>query len=257
MKKPHTPRFTLLATAFLISGLPAHAQSVAQPQLSPNSNSITVKDYLGKWRLLLDADKDGWDDLWCHLHRDLKHRDKSIDTDGDSLTDYEEMVMWRDPYTKGPIPKELTPEEIKQAELEAEKNQVRVLEEAKKAWPAREAELVKTVQPSFAAGKDAVEPENVKSDNAALRAKLTARIDKANAEKAFKRQQLDTIKQKYDALDRQHGFKRENRGTIVGEGAAGPIIMTPQDATSSNTINADDLWPLDCIHSKIPAYREI
>lgn len=233
------PFFTLSTCALI---------GVCTPTLSAQNarlgvSSIVVKDYLGKDRTILDTDGDGWDDLWCHLNPELKHWSKSIDTDGDKLTDYEEMIMWRDPYTKGPIPRDSTPEEIEAARLGEIEGKRLALEEAKRLWPERAAELAKTVQPTFAAGKDAVEPEEVANDNAALRAKLIAHKNKADAEKNQKKQELEAIFRKYDALDKQHGFKRENKGTIVGEDASGPIIITPQDATSANTINADDLWP--------------
>ena len=110
MNYPYTTRSAILATALLIASFIAHAQD--EDKQDANNGTITVKDYLGKERTLVDGDGDGWDDLWCILHPDLKHRNKSIDTDGDKLTDYEEMIMWRDPFVEGPLPRELTPEEI-------------------------------------------------------------------------------------------------------------------------------------------------
>ena len=85
MNHPHTTRSAILATALLTASFSAYAQDEAKQDTKPGS--ITVKDYLGKERTLFDGDGDGWDDLWCVLHPDLKHRNKSIDTDGDKLTD--------------------------------------------------------------------------------------------------------------------------------------------------------------------------
>ena len=118
----------------LITPFASHAQDARKP--AAKLVNITVKDYLGHDRALLDSDGDGWDDLWCHLHRDLKHRNKFIDTDGDKLTDYEEMIMWRDPYVKGPLPRELTPEEIEEGKRAAAAS----LAIAQEAWEKKKEE---------------------------------------------------------------------------------------------------------------------
>ncbi len=216
------------------SSLSAQTNDV-KPEAKPGT--IVVKDYLGKYRLLTDTDKDGWDDLWCHIHRDLKHRDKAIDTDGDEVTDYEEMILWRDPYTKGPIPREATPEEIEAARLAEIEGKRVALEEAKRLWPERQAKLAEHLQPTFAAGKDAVDPDFVRNDNTAVRAKLIARRDKAAADQAKTEAGLNAIVAKY-------GVKRfDEKGTLVGESEQGPIFMSPQDALAANSISADDLWP--------------
>jgi hypothetical protein len=97
------------------------ASSVSAQVAKAKPVNITVKDYLGKERLLFDGNGDGWDDHWTAIYPTLKHRNKSIDTDKDGLTDYEEMVLWRNPYTKGPLPYEPTPEEMKKAQAAAAK----------------------------------------------------------------------------------------------------------------------------------------
>ena len=246
MNHPLTTRRRLIATALLVSCLPVHAQNTKQ---EPKNNSILVKDYLGKWRTINDSDGDGWDDLWCHFHPELKHRNKSIDTDGDALTDYEEMIMWRDPFVKGPIPKEPTPAEIKAAEQAEEKNKAFALEAAIKAWPAREAELAKTLRKTFPAGKETPDPNDVSNDNAEVRARLFARKDKATAEK-------NRTELALDAIARKNNIERTSeKGTLAGEDAnGGPILMSPQDATSANTIFADDLWPAGLYPFQNPSF---
>ena len=235
MNHPHTTRSAILATALLTASFSAYAQDEAKQDTK--SGSITVKDYLGKERTLFDGDGDGWDDLWCHLHPDLKHRNKSIDTDGDKLTDYEEMIMWRDPFVEGPLPHDPTPEEIEEAERAAVAAKAAALEEAKRLWPERSAMLAEHLQPTFEAGKEAADPDFVRNDNQAVRARLIARRDKAAADQAKTEADLDRIAAK-------HGVKRfDEKGTLVGESEQGPIFMSPQDALAADSISVDDLWP--------------
>lgn len=60
-------------------------------------------------RVLQDMNGDGWCDIWCSLFKtDIQHRSKRIDTDGDGLTDYEEMILMTSPVTPGGIPSKLT-----------------------------------------------------------------------------------------------------------------------------------------------------
>jgi hypothetical protein len=235
MNHPHTTRSAILATALLTASFSAYAQDEAKQDTKPGS--ITVKDYLGKERTLFDGDGDGWDDLWCVLHPDLKHRNKSIDTDGDKLTDYEEMIMWRDPFVEGPLPHDPTPVEIEAAERAAVAAKAAVLEEAKRLWPERSAKLAEHLQPTFEAGKEAADPDFVRNDNEAVLARLMARRDKAVADQAKTEADLDRIAAK-------HGVKRfDEKGTLVGESEQGPIFMSPQDALAADSISVDDLWP--------------
>lgn len=94
---PHTNttrlslRYTLFSAAIIATTCPGFAEGELQAEVK--SPAIFVKDFLGRDRIIHDSDGDGWDDLWCGIFRDLKHRNKTTDTDGDGLTDYEEMVM--------------------------------------------------------------------------------------------------------------------------------------------------------------------
>jgi len=75
------------STASLITELCA-----ATGLFTAQAEKITVTNMLGDERIIYDSDGDGWDDLWCAIFRELKHRDKTIDTDGDGITDYDEML---------------------------------------------------------------------------------------------------------------------------------------------------------------------
>lgn len=81
-----------------------------------------VTNYFGDKVSIWDHDQDGWEDFWCMLFRDIKHRDKHTDTDEDGVTDYDEMILHRDPMVPGPIPRKLTPEEQKAQDVLNEKS---------------------------------------------------------------------------------------------------------------------------------------
>jgi len=233
---PRIPlRSALLFAAIINATIPASADEEQKAAVSPQL--ITVKDFLGRDRIINDFDGDGWDDLWCGIHRNLKHRNKATDTDGDGLTDYEEMVLWRDPYVEGPMPKILTPEELAEQKRKAELARQARLAELERTWPERKAILDKTLVEAFPADSKEGDPESIRSDNAAWRARLSARRDTAFASRFAEQAKLDAIRRKYsdDELD--------VKGTLLGESENGPIFASPQDAVAANTIFADDLWP--------------
>jgi hypothetical protein len=65
-------------------------------------------------RHLHDQNRDGWCDLWCSLFpNNPKIYDR--DSDGDGMTDYEEMVIFQDPNIANPLPRHLTAQEKAQA----------------------------------------------------------------------------------------------------------------------------------------------
>jgi len=238
---PHTNttrgllHFTLLSASIVAASFPLLAEEEARPKHNPST--IIVKDMLGDERTIYDADGDGWDDLWCAIFNKIEHRNKTVDTDGDGVSDYDEMLFWRDPMVPGPPPRKLTPEDIEAAELAAIAAKAAALEEAKRLWPERSAKLAEHLQPTFEAGKQAADPDFVRNDNGAVRAKLIARRDKAAADKAKTEADLDRIAAK-------HGVRRfDEKGTLVGESEQGPIFMSPQDALAANSISVDDLWP--------------
>ncbi len=192
---------------------------------------------MGKQRIINDMDRDGWDDFWCALYPEIKHRDAQIDSDGDQLSDYQEMLMWRDPFVAEPLPEKQTAEEILANQQQADADRAAALEVAKRLWPERSAKLAEYLQPTFEAGKEAADPDFVRNDNQVVRARLLARRNKAAADQAKTEAELDRIAAK-------HGVRRfDEKGTLVGESEQGPIFMSPQDALAANSISVDDLWP--------------
>lgn len=232
MTHTHSTRSALLATALLIAPTATHAQDEANQ--APRTLNLTVKDYLGNERIIYDADGDGWDDLWCHLHPDLKHRNKSIDTDGDKLTDYEEMIMWRDPFVEGPLPRELTPEEIAEGErdaAEAEKRRIAAMAVRKEQLaPFIIAPLAK--KDGAPASTTAVADER-KAAVAAFAARLAAETQEG--------------RQRADALARQLGIDTK---LILPDGRIGGLTEAPEgipdfnvtyNTTAADTISTDEV----------------
>ncbi|MFT6863501.1 MAG: hypothetical protein ACJAVK_002062 [Akkermansiaceae bacterium] len=82
----------------------------------PTSPVATFKleDYQTS-RVLYDANGDGWCDLWCSFFP-KNPKVKGRDSDGDGMTDYEEMVLMQDPDLINPLPRHLTARELMEQE---------------------------------------------------------------------------------------------------------------------------------------------
>lgn len=112
----------ILSSRILINTLACVSIGATASFISAQDSTLP-KDYFGKERVINDSDGDGWDDLWCALFPEVKHRDLKTDTDGDQLTDYQEMLLWRDPIVEGPLPVKLTAEEILANQKQSEAQQ--------------------------------------------------------------------------------------------------------------------------------------
>jgi len=234
MIHPHTTRSAILATALLITSFSAHAQDEAKQDAK--HGSITVKDYLGKERTLFDGDGDGWDDLWCVLHPDLKHRNKAIDTDGDKLTDYEEMIMWRDPFVEGPLPRELTPEEI----AEAERAAAAALVIAQEAWEKKKADAAPLLRQLLQPGETT--PDEKIQEAAGETAELQRKAIAANAQNPQMERALDDIAARHDT-PREKFDENGRKQQLVGELDGMPLYIQSFDTLQSASVSADELWP--------------
>jgi hypothetical protein len=193
---------------------------------------------------MLKRDKDGWDDIWVMIQKvhdkdyQFDPKDRTKDTDGDGISDYEEMLVGRNATHKEPVyTREEQIDRIREERRRAIEREIAIMEEAIRMWPVRQARLAETLQPAFEAGKAAADPDFIRHDSNAVRAKLIDRRNQAIADQAKTEAELDAIAAKY-------GVKRaDERGTLVGESEQGPIFMSPQDAVAANSIFADDLWP--------------
>jgi hypothetical protein len=230
----HTPRNAILATALLIASFSAHAQDEAKQDAK--NGTITVKDYFGKERTIFDGDGDGWDDLWCILHPDLKHRNKSIDTDGDKVTDYEEMILWRDPFVEGPIPRELTPEEI----AEAERDAAAALVIAQEAWESKKAEAAPLLRQLLPPGQSDPDAKIVEAEDGSAALRRDAAASKLLT--AGKERALDDLARKH-RVERVYEDEDGKKLKLSGE-SLGPVFIQSNDTLSAAGISADELWPV-------------
>jgi hypothetical protein len=202
--------------------------------LSAHAENTPVETANGQKVIIYDSDGDGWHDLWCAIHRDLKHRDKKVDTDGDGLTDYEEMLLWRDPFVKGPLPRKPTPEEIaeskRNAEEAAKRRVIAIAERREQLAPFIVAPLAK--KDGSAASTEAVAAER-KTAVAAFATRLTSETQEG--------------RQQADALARQLGI---NTKFILPDGRVGALTEAPEgipdfnvtyNAVAADTISTDEV----------------
>ena len=220
------------------------------PEPAANTGNLTVKDFLGDERVIFDGDGDGWDDLWSAMYPEFKDRSKTADADGDGVSNYDEMILWRDPLVKGPLPSKPTAEETAENARLAKIAQVEAKARKEREWPARKAALALTLRPLFE-GKEA-DPDNIRNDSAAQKQAALQRLAEAKARSAENKTTLERIAAKY-GIEREGTDKNQKGWTLVGDSPAGPILMTTQDARSSDSINADDLWPIGLYPWQMPA----
>jgi hypothetical protein len=208
--------------------------TTAVGSLTAHAEVITVETPLGHTLFIFDSDGDGWDDLWCAVHPDIKHRNKEIDTDDDGLSDYQEMTMGRDPFVKGPLPRKPTPDELAAILISAEEA-ARLRMESMAARRKQLAPLV--IQPlerkdGSAATKEAVAEER-KASTAAYASLLTeeSKAGRKRADALADRLGIDT---KFTLPDGRVGALTE-----VPEGI--PDFNVTYNATAADTISTDEV----------------
>lgn len=221
----------------LASALPIAAQ-VGDNRKAPKPATLIVKDFLGKERVINDFDDDGWDDLWCAIFPDIEHRNRVQDTDGDGLTDYEEMVMWRNPFAAEPFPRELTPEEIAEAKAAAEAEHL----QAVWRWNDR-------VAAARAAGvRELITPE--KPENDSRIAALTLAIGNLELEAARATAEAPAKLAAWEAKAKELGIPlyqdTGDGGKILfgGQTGDGAVIFTgSHNRVAGASVSAHKLWP--------------
>jgi hypothetical protein len=174
-----------------------------------------------------------------------RHRNKTTDTDGDTMTDYQEMIAWRNPFTKGPLPRKLTPEEIQAAEAAAAAARVIALE----AWEKKKAEAAPLLRQLLPPGQSDPDAKVVEAEDGSAALRRDAAASKLLA--PAKERALDD-------LARKHGVEREfqdedgKKLRLSGE-SLGPIFIQANDSVSAAGISADELWPLQT-NIALPGY---
>ena len=223
----------IVGLSALVLGFPLSASAQEERENEINKTlSVKIGDYESS-RKIHDSDGDGWCDLWCAVHKDLEHRNKKIDTDGDGVTDYEEMILWRDPNVKGPLPRHLTAAEKAAGKKAAAAAKVKAEQEMK-------------------ALRDQLEPFMVQADpqpvNKAER--KAARLLKKQTKLAALKKQAELDKAAGEALIRRMGMPK--RGQLLsGETylleSDGKQIFQKQshNALSADSISTDEVLPFN------------
>lgn len=191
----------------------------------------------------LKWDKDGWDDLWVMLQRvydkDYKFdpKDKTKDTDGDGVSDYEEMLMGRDATREEPIyTKEQLIEQVRESRRQAIQREIELEANFQKALAAALPHLRELIPDGQWATERAT--KEAESGSAALRREAVAsRLQVPGKERAL------------DDLARKHGvekvFQDEDGKKLKLSGESlGPIFIQSNDTISAAGISADELWPV-------------
>lgn len=218
-------------------------QEAVKPQtkvLRDSEAGVVVEfklDDFSRQRVLHDSDEDGWCDLWCAVFPELEHRNKAIDTDGDGLTDYQEMVLMRDPMVEGPMPRNLTAAEIAAAKKKAEIRHV----ESVRQWENR-------VQEAKNAGmREIIKPETKENDpRLAKREKMLQSLQKKAGQA---RLQAGVKRNALEKKAAEMGLSLEEKqldGTVlrfVGESGGNPIFTGSHNRLAAASISADELWP--------------
>lgn len=236
--KPHTrtqhPKNALrriFSTALLLA-VPLGSVNAQIPRANEPPKFITLtSEWHGFKREVMDRDGDGWDDMWRIICR-INHRDKTKDTDLDGVTDYEEMILNRDPNVKGPLPAApLTPEQIAKQKADAEK---------------AEAEHLARMQPKLAAGLLTAArklPAELKSEWLSAENQKAALADLAQRSAAKEKQQQEAAEQRIPPGPMKELIRtRQIRVQRMDENGL-PVLIGPYAIAGADSISTDDLWP--------------
>lgn len=184
---------------------------------------------------LLARDSDGWDDLWVMLQTayDKNYKfdptDKKKDTDGDGMSDYEEMLVNRDATHREPV---YTKEQL-----------VQMVRMARAARIEAERKNLRALLPRIAEGLRAAQgaaPAVVSEEEARPEARKTRLLETADAllkhEEGRKKKAIK-------------GFSREARELLGSElriegGENGLLeLVGPDNLVASQTMSTNTVWP--------------
>ena len=194
---------------------------------------------------MLKWDKDGWDDFWVMLQKvyDKNYKfdpsNKTKDTDGDGITDYEEMLVGRNATHKEPI---YTKEQLIEQVREGRRRAIAQWHADDKAWKQALVDAAPHLR-SHVAPRKLNPPEQqaeAEQNYAALRA--------AGAAAARQQPALDArLAAEAARLGIPLEVPLENGGKNRLSGFMGdiPLYMADNNHLAAAAISADELWPLN------------
>jgi hypothetical protein len=235
-------------TALLIgTALPASAQQKREITPRGGSDRVTIEtkdnQTVGKFvsegyqseRVLQDLDGDGWCDIWCSIfQREKENLSRRVDTDGDGLTDYEEMVLMRNPMLKEPLPRNRSEAEIAASKKRAEINFIRSQED----WELRKKEAFARGMRRAANKEKGILGKREQAQVAQMRT-LNKKADKA-------RQQAQEKMLKAQKYAEENGYTREltsNAGRFSGMAGNYPVFVSGSNQVAAASVSIDELWP--------------
>jgi hypothetical protein len=183
---------------------------------------VTATDAKGP--VFIDADGDGWDDMWRATYLGMNHRDRTRDTDGDGLTDYEEMLRWGHPYIAG-APKLTPAEEALRVAVTAEQQ--------RQEWARRQAALAPvTIAPMKNARGEPASREEIAAEKRARLLDLAADLQ---GKAAGARARVDEFTQRLGL----------SKSFVTPSGGVAAIVDVvggqPQSYVTHNTVAADTI----------------
>jgi Subtilase family len=221
----------------------AHFPKPEDPVVLPTDEEMAqaIKKSRENSLRMLEWDEDGWDDLWVHLqkarHKDYQFdpKDKAKDTDGDGLSDYEEMLIHRDANFAEPI---YTKEELiaqaregRRLAIEAEKNAVI------RAFKRRE-ELAPLIIPPLTTDDGA--PATTEAVEAEGKQKLAALAEENVAADVAKRQRADAFALRNN-IDKDVLEADGRVSSLVDVVDGVPQFYTTNNSVSADTISTDEV----------------
>lgn len=155
--------------------MPLHLLSFTAPLLADEPAAASSPS-----RTLVDTDGDGWDDLWVSLFPKIDRTDFTADANGNGLTNYEDMLGFRDPYA-GPQPSPTLESQAREAAVEQER-----LAAQEWLWAERRAVLAPYLHgPLRLAGGQPASVQELETEHKAEAAQLsTAMTEQARKDKA-------------------------------------------------------------------------
>ena len=143
--------------------------------------------------------------------------------------------MWRDPYVKGPLPHEPTPEEIEKGKVAT----AAALARAQKEWEKKIAEAAPLLRQLLPPGQSDPDVKIAEAEDGSAALRRDAAASKLLT--AGKERDLDDLARKYGV---EKVFQDEDGKKLKLSGESlGPIYIQSNDTLSAAGISADELWP--------------